>query len=165
MAVDPRAYKHAFANHPAGVAVITAQTPEGPFGLTASSVASVSLDPAALVFSVTSSRGSASKVLGAQRFAVNLLNASQVGIARSFAVPGAPRFTPEQGWLELPGGQLVLPTAHAALLCHSLEQVPVGDSTVVVAAIDDIVVDTPGRPLVYVNRVFHGLTADTPLPE
>jgi len=165
VAVDPRAYKQAFGNQPAGVAIITAQTPNGPAGLTASSVASVSLDPPALVFSVTSSRGSASKILAADRFVVNFLNASQVQIARDFAVPGAPRFTPEQGWEQLPTGDWVLPQAHAALLCTHHARVAVGDSTVVVATIEDIIVDTPGQPLVYVNRVFHGLNDDTPLPD
>ena len=39
------AYKSAFRGHPAGVAVITAEGPDGPTGLTASSVASVAIDP------------------------------------------------------------------------------------------------------------------------
>ena len=163
MAIDAQSYKHAFGNHPAGVAVITADTPDGPFGLTASSVASVSLDPAALVFSVTSSRGSASRILGADRFAVNLLNASQVDVARAFARPGLPRFTPEQGFVRTESGYWVLPDAHAALQCTHHARVKVGESTVVVADILDIAVSAPGQPLVYVDRLFHGLTNATHL--
>ncbi|GAA4394015.1 MULTISPECIES: flavin reductase family protein [Brevibacterium] len=162
--LDPEAFKHAFRHHPAGVAVISAASPDGPVGLTVSSVASVSAAPPALLFSVTSRRGSASRVLAAPSFVVNLLSADQVEIARSFAVPGAPRFTPEQGWRTLPGGEPVLPGVHAALLCEHLEHVEVGESIVVVAAVREILADAPRPPLVYVDRTFHALTADTPLP-
>ena len=44
--------KAAFRRYPTGVAVISAAGPDGLVGLTASSVASVSLDPPALSFSV-----------------------------------------------------------------------------------------------------------------
>lgn len=162
--LDPEAFKHAFRHHPAGVAVISAAAPDGPVGLTVSSVASVSAAPPALLFSVTAKRGSASRVLAAPRFVVNLLSADQVDIARAFAIPGAPRFTPEQGWEYLPGGEPVLGGVHAALLCEHLEHVAVGDSVVVVAGITEILVDEPRPPLVYVDRTFHALTADTPMP-
>ncbi|MFA5607204.1 MAG: flavin reductase, partial [Leucobacter sp.] len=39
------ALKQAFREHPTGVALITAQSEDGPVGLTASSVASVGIDP------------------------------------------------------------------------------------------------------------------------
>lgn len=162
--LDPEDFKHAFRHHPAGVAVITATGPDGPAGLTVSSVASVSAVPPALLFSVTTRRGSASRVLAAESFVVHLLSADQVDIARSFAVPGAPRFTPDQGWRTLPGGEPVLPGVHAALLCSHLEHVGVGESTVVVAAVREILADEPRPPLVYVDRTFHALTADTPIP-
>ena len=68
-------FKAAFREHPAGIALITATTPEGPVGLTASSVASVGLDPVALTFSVTRATGSAGALLLADTFLVHLLDA------------------------------------------------------------------------------------------
>ena len=65
------AYKSAFRGHPAGVAVITAEGPDGPTGLTASSVASVAVDPPVLVFSLSTNSGSAGVVLGAPLFVVH----------------------------------------------------------------------------------------------
>lgn len=46
-------FKAAFRNHPAGVAVITADPGDGPVALTATSVFSVSATPPLLVFSVS----------------------------------------------------------------------------------------------------------------
>src|SRR5690625_3277206 len=58
-------FKDIFSTHPAGVALVTATDESGPVGLTVSSVASVSPDPAALSFSLTSARGSAAGILHA----------------------------------------------------------------------------------------------------
>ena len=77
--------KAAFRTHPAGVAIITASTPDGPVGLTASSVASVAVDPAAIVFSVTRATGSAGAILGADTFVVHLIDDEHSDLAQSFA--------------------------------------------------------------------------------
>ncbi|MFF3601755.1 flavin reductase, partial [Kitasatospora indigofera] len=69
-------FKAAFRRHPAGVAVITAEGPDGPVGLTASSVSSVSAEPPVLVFSVTTKAGSAGHVLAATTCIVHLLRSA-----------------------------------------------------------------------------------------
>ncbi|MGG7462999.1 flavin reductase family protein [Plantibacter sp. YIM 135347] len=154
-------FKAAFRNHPAGVAVVTTQGPDGPVGLTASSVASVSADPPVLVFSVTTSAGSAGTVLTAPTFVVNLLRSEHVDIAKSFAVHGSPRFTPEQGFSTRHSGEPVLSGAAVALWCRPLQTVPVGASTLIVAEVLDVELGEPGSPLVYHDRTFHGLGGHT----
>jgi len=149
--------KLAFRHHPAGVAIITATTPEGPVGLTASSVASVAVDPAAIVFSVTRATGSAGAILGADGFVVHLVDEEHAALSQSFAVSGSERFTPEQGWDTLPTGEPHLPTARAALRCQTIQTVPVGSSTVVIAEVLEVIFGRTGRPLVYVDRAFHTL--------
>jgi len=153
--------KAAFRTHPAGVAIITASTPDGPVGLTASSVASVAVDPAAIVFSVTRATGSAGAILGAATFVVHLIDDEHSDLAQSFAVSGAERFTPEQGWSELETGEPHLASARAALRCRALQTVPVGSSTVVIAEVLDVLSGSQGRPLVYLDRRFHALPHDT----
>ena len=150
-------FKAAFRRHPAGVAVITAEGPDGPVGLTASSVASVSVDPPVLVFSVTTTAGSAGSVLGAPTCVVHLLRSENVDIARSFAVSGAPRFGEEQGWTTRATGEPFLPDAAMMLRCEIIETVPVGASTLVIAQVLDIDEGVAGSPLVYHDRSFHGL--------
>lgn len=152
--------KAAFRTHPAGVAIITASTADGPVGLTASSVASVSVDPAAIVFSVTRATGSAGAILSASSFVVHLIDDEHSELAQSFATSGAERFTPGQGWTALETGEPHLASARAALRCRALQTVPVGASTVVIAEVLDVIAGPQGRPLVYLDRRFHTLAAD-----
>lgn len=151
------ALKRAFREHPAGIALITAVTPEGPVGLTASSVASVGIDPPALAFSVTRATGSAGGILSANGFVVHLLDARHAELAKSFAVSGADRFTAEQGWTALPTGEPYLPGTRAALRCRSLHTLGVGSSVVVVAEVLDALFGEEHTPMVYVDRQFHAI--------
>lgn len=154
------AFKTAFRAHPAGVAVVAARDEEGPVGLTASSVSSVSVEPAALVFSVTRVRGSAGRVLAAEEITVNLLTTADVGTAKTFAITGAERFGAAERWRDLD----TLPwleTAGSALRCRPLVTQRVGDSTVVVAEVLEVLGQTPGEPLVYHDRAFHRLSDDS----
>lgn len=155
--------KAAFRTHPAGVAIITAMTDGGPVGLTASSVASVAVDPAAIVFSVTRATGSAGAILGAATFVVHLIDDEQAALAQAFATSGADRFTAEQGWTALETGEPFLASARAALRCRSLHTVAVGSSTVVIAEVLDVLQGPQGRPVVYLDRGFHSLAHPAPL--
>lgn len=148
-------FKTAFREHPAGIALITAQTPEGPAGLTASSVASVGLDPVALTFSVTRATGSAGALLNADSFVVHLLDSRHVDIAQKFAVSGADRFTEEQGWQTLDTGEPYLPGVRAALRCRALQVTPVGASSAVIAEVLDVIEGETAPPIVYIDRAFH----------
>lgn len=152
--------KDAFRAHPAGVAIITASTSNGPAGLTASSVASVAVDPAAIVFSVTRATGSAGAILGAESVLVHLIDDEHSDLAQSFAVSGAERFTPSQGWTTLQTGEPHLPAARVALRCRAIETVAVGSSTVVIAEVLEVLPGEQGRPLVYLDRRFHALPHD-----
>ncbi|MGI9824871.1 flavin reductase family protein [Agromyces sp. Marseille-Q5079] len=156
------AFKAAFRDHPAGVALVTATTPLGPVGLTASSVASVSAEPAALSFSVTRATGSAGGLLAAETIVVHLLAAGQVEVARAFARSGAPRFTPEQGWSSLPTGEPWLVEAPVALRARVIHTLPVGGSSLVVAEVLDVRLGERAPSLVYRDRRFHALDDESP---
>lgn len=152
------ALKRAFREHPAGVSLITAHTPAGPVGLTASSVASVGIDPPAISFSVTRATGSAGGILNAESYLVHLLDSRHAAIAQSFAVSGADRFTQEQGWEALPTGEPHLPNTRAALRCRTMHSLAVGSSVIVVAEVLDAMFGDSANPLVYVDRAFHELS-------
>ncbi|MFI5845301.1 flavin reductase [Catenuloplanes sp. NPDC051500] len=146
-------FRDAFRGYPTGVALISAAGPDGPAGLTASSVASVSVAPPALSFSVMGSP-SARVIVDAPSFVVHLLGPSHAGIAAAFATAGAPRFTPEQGWDTLPTGEPLLAGAQAALRCRPLHLLPVGTSTVVVAEVLSVVLGDLGDRLIHFDRTF-----------
>ena len=156
------AFKAAFRDHPAGVALITGTTPHGPVGLTASSVASVSAEPAALSFSVTRATGSAGALLAVDSVVVHFLGSQHVDVARAFARSGQPRFTPEQGWSQLATGEPWLADSPAALRCRTLHVVQVGGSSLVVAEVLDVFLGDQAPSLVYRDRRFHRLDHAAP---
>ena len=151
------ALKLAFREHPAGVAVIAANTPDGKVGLTASSVASVGIDPPAISFSVTRATGSAGGILSADTYVVHLLDARHEAVALSFAVSGSERFTAEQGWSTLQTGEPYLSDTRVALRCRTLHTIGVGSSVVVVAEVLDAVFGESHDPMVYHDRTFRRL--------
>jgi flavin reductase (DIM6/NTAB) family NADH-FMN oxidoreductase RutF len=154
------AFRDAFRHHPTGVAVVTARDGAGaPVGLTASSVASVSLTPPALVLSISHRTSAAAALLHAESFLVHLLEARNVELARRFATSGADRFGPATRWTPLVTGEPWLPEAPTALRCRPLSRTPVGGDATVVAA-EVVGVRSSGRagpPLVHHDRGFHVL--------
>ncbi|RZT60580.1 flavin reductase (DIM6/NTAB) family NADH-FMN oxidoreductase RutF [Leucobacter luti] len=151
------ALKDAFRQHPAGVSLITAHTPEGSVGLTASSVASVGIDPPALSFSVTRATGSAGGILRADTYLVHLLDARHAALAATFAVSGTERFTEAQGWSELLTGEPYMPDTRVALRCRTLHSLGVGSSVIVVAEVLGAVFGEAAEPMVHVERKFREL--------
>lgn len=150
-------FKTAFRHHPAGIALVTTASSSGPVGLTASSVASVGLDPMSLSFSVTRSTGSAGEILRSDSFVVHLLDSRHSELAGQFATSGGERFTSQQGWEKLPTGEPYLPGAQAAFRCRSLHTVPVGESTVIIAEVLDIRAAQVGSAMIYQDRAFRSV--------
>jgi flavin reductase (DIM6/NTAB) family NADH-FMN oxidoreductase RutF len=160
------AFRDAFRHHPTGVAVVTARDGAGgPVGLTASSVASVSLSPPALVLSLSHRASATEALLAADSFLVHLLEARNVELARRFATARADRFGPATRWTPLATGEPWFPEAPTALRCRPLSRTPVGDATVVTAEV--VGVRSSGRagpPLVHHDRGYHVLGAALPVP-
>lgn len=151
-------FKDAFRAHPAGVAVITANSGTGPVGLTASSVSSVSADPAILAFSLASREGSAGAVGAADTVMVHLLGARNAALASLFARPGTERFTDALAWEQLATGEPLLREAPRALRCRILNRTDVGRSVLFTALVLDIRTGAePDEPLVYHDRTYHRL--------
>lgn len=155
-------FKSAFRGHPAGVAIVTATGPDGAAGLTASSVASVAVDPPTLAFSVTSGR-SASVIAAAQTIVVHLVSADQLELVRTFANPASPRFTETMDWEVLPTGEPLLREAQWALRCEIVHRAALGSSVLLAAEVLDIRSSaSSSAPLVYHNREFHTVFKSVP---
>nr|WP_240625162.1 flavin reductase family protein [Kocuria tytonicola] len=164
---DPRlteGFKSAFGQHPAGIAIITVAGPEGPVGLTASSVSSISADPPILGFSLQAKRGSAAVVATADSFVVHFLDSDNVELARSFAISGAPRFGADMDWDTLPTGEPRLLGVRRVLRAVPLARIKAGPALVFNAAVVDVLGEGgSGSPLVYHQRQFHGLSHNSVL--
>lgn len=86
MSLDQRAFRDALGQFPTGVTVITAH-PDGyaPFGVTANSFASVSLDPPLVLWSLQKSSDTFDAFEKATHFAVNVLTESQQALSSQYA--------------------------------------------------------------------------------
>ena len=156
-------FKAAFRNHPAGVAVITADAGDGPVVLTATSVISVSASPALLVFSLSAFSSTAPALARAETLVVHLLGADQMALAKTFATSGIDRFADTSGWSRLVTGEPVLNDAPTWLRGRIVDRMQAGDSTVVAVQVLQASVTPPApgaetSPLVYHNRAWHRLS-------
>ena len=91
-AADARALRDAFGRFATGVAVITARDAEGPLGLTVNSLASVSLEPPLVLWSLANKSLSLPHFKEAAHFAVHVLSEDQIDLARRFASNVPQRF-------------------------------------------------------------------------
>lgn len=81
----PDAFRAVIGHLPTGVTVVTASGPEGPSGLTANAVSSLSLDPPLMLACLDRGSRTLRAVEAAGRFGVNVLAADQAELARAFA--------------------------------------------------------------------------------
>jgi len=154
--LSPAEFKLAFRNHPAGVAVITADAGDGPVGLTATSVFSVSAEPPLLVFSISGQSSSAPTLNKADTVVVHLLGADQLDVAKLFATSGVDRFADASIWSRLVTGEPYLPGAPVWIRGRIINRMEAGGSTVIaVHALQAHVSSTEEPPLVYHNRTWH----------
>jgi flavin reductase (DIM6/NTAB) family NADH-FMN oxidoreductase RutF len=148
------AFRAAFRGHPAGLAIVTAAGPDGPVGLTASSVASLSADPPALAFSLTRAGTTAAAVLAGGTALVHLLDADDIALADRFAASGD-RFAAPTRWAALPTGEPRLLDTGLALRCRVLSATEVGASVLIAARIVEVLGARRGARLVHVDRAHH----------
>lgn len=160
--LDADAFKSLFRGHPGGVAVITAQGENGPVALTATSVASVSVDPAILIFSISSISSAAPTILEADTIVVHLLDAEDLELAKLASTSGIDRFADTSIWTRLASGEPLFPTVRAWARCAIVSRLEAGGSTVIAAhALQGQTNREPGLepgPLVYHNRAWHRLS-------
>lgn len=163
--VTSEEFKTAFRNHPAGVAVITAATPEGPVALTATSVVSVSAEPPVLIFSLSALSSATAGIRAAETIVVHLLADKDLPVARLCSTSGVDRFADPMTWSPLTTGEPLFHGVESWLRCRIVDRMDAGGSTVVAA--QALQASTAGSaeisPLVYHNRGWHHLGAHSEL--
>lgn len=166
MTVTAESYRAALRRHPAGVAIITLMAESGPVGFTATSLASLSLDPPLVCFNVTHTSSSIAALRRASSIVVHLLGEHQFETARRFARCAEHRFSEPASWSQLDTGEPVLTGTPTWMRVVVNQLIPAGDSTLVIGQVarvhcDDRDGSTPA-PLVYHNGSF---LATSPLPD
>lgn len=156
--LSPEAYKAVFRRHPAGVAVVTFASPDGPVGFTATSVISVSSAPPVLAFSILGSSSSWPALSRAGSVAVSFLGYRDVAVSQRFATSGVDRFAGTDV-LVLDTGEPVLRCALTWVRGEVVERIAVGESHLVAIEATHSGTGGAGEPLVYHDRAYHALGA------
>jgi flavin reductase (DIM6/NTAB) family NADH-FMN oxidoreductase RutF len=124
-------------------------------GMTANSLASVSLRPPLISVSVDREAEMHDAILKATEFVVNILSSAQETLARRFADKHEDRFD-GIGYRLSPEGLLLLDGALAHIECERQAEYPAGDHTIVVGrVVGGATAD--GRPLLYYRGGYAAL--------
>ena len=139
-----------------GVTVLTVRDPAGqPAGMTASSLASVSLEPPLVSVCVDHTAELHDLIVAAPEFVVNILEGAQEELSRRFADPHDDRFA-GVGYHSGPEGQIFLDGALAHIECERFAEYPGGDHTIIVGRVIGGATGD-GRPLLYYRGGYTGL--------
>jgi flavin reductase (DIM6/NTAB) family NADH-FMN oxidoreductase RutF len=155
-AVTSEVFRAIFRQHPAGVAVVALRDGDRPVGFTATSVISVSAEPALLTFSVATTASAWPALSRTDSLTISFLGAEQVDVSARFATRGVDRFAGVD-WCWLPTGEPVLDGVPAWIRGHVRQRVEVGASHLVVVEAVESSQRRPGAPLVYHDRAYHSL--------
>jgi flavin reductase (DIM6/NTAB) family NADH-FMN oxidoreductase RutF len=130
--------------------------PDGkPLGMTANSVASVSLQPPLISVCVDREAEMHDAILRAPEFVVNVLSSPQEALARRFADQHEDRFE-GIGYHLSPEGLILLDGTLAHIECRRHAQYPGGDHTIVVGRVVGGAT-SDGRPLLYYRGGYAAL--------
>ena len=162
MPVDPRDYRDAVGRFATGVAIVTADSPDGPAGLTTNAVSSLSLDPLLLLVCFDNDSRTLPVVQQARRFAVNILRAGDEDLARVFASKRVAREKFESVTHRVAHGVPVLDDALAWLACDLQDLHPAGDHTIGIGEVTHIDADDDAAPLLFYRGAFTGLRGSNP---
>ncbi|SBT43348.1 flavin reductase family protein [Micromonospora narathiwatensis] len=144
------------ASFPSGVTVTTALHSDGrPWGMTCTSLCSVSLDPPILLVCLRCGSPTLEAIAASRSFAVNLLHEQARAFAELFASGAVDRF--EQVRWSADGdaaGPHLLDAAHTIADCEVVEDSVVGDHAVVLGRVRAVTRLRPQRPLLYGLRRY-----------
>lgn len=150
--VDRALFRDVIGRFASGVTVITSRHDGTNFGITASAVASLSMDPPMIVVCVNRQTGTDNAISKSGVFAVNILDEDQGEMALTFARPATEKFeSVNVTYGEL--GEPLIADVLAHLECRVAEQVGGGTHSVFLAEVQNADA-RPGTPLAYYRGRF-----------
>jgi flavin reductase (DIM6/NTAB) family NADH-FMN oxidoreductase RutF len=150
--IDPTRFRQVLAHLPTGVTVITAHCDNGPVGMTANSVTSVSLDPPLILFCPAKTSSTWPDIRASGEFCVNVLAHHHAELTRRFAARGVDRFANVS--YEHRSAGPALSDAVAWIECRLHQEHDGGDHTIVVARAVTIEAVSGVEPLVFFQGIF-----------
>jgi flavin reductase (DIM6/NTAB) family NADH-FMN oxidoreductase RutF len=155
--VAPDHFRAVMGRFVTGVTIVTARGPDGPVGLTANAVCSLSLDPLLLLVCFDRSARTLPVIEETGRFGVNVLATGQEGLATQFA--GKASF--EEKFRDVPysedAGIPVLEGVHAWVGCELDRLIDGGDHIIGIGSVFAAELGA-GDPLAFHQGTFSVLT-------
>lgn len=159
MSVDQLEFRRVMGHFATGVTVVTSHDGAGKLGgLTANSVASVSLDPPLVLVCVDKTSDSYPLFGASQSFAINILANEQETLSRRFAKSGGDKFTGVAYRVGTTGCPILGDTI-AFLDCRVRYTFEAGDHTIYVGEAVEIEVRSESDPLLYFRGGYRNLSA------
>jgi flavin reductase (DIM6/NTAB) family NADH-FMN oxidoreductase RutF len=146
--VGSERFRSVMGHFPTGVTVVTAGTPEGPVGMTANAVCSLSLEPLLLLVAFDNESRTLPVVRETGRFGVNILAAGQEDLARLFASKVGEREKFAGIPHALHDGIPVIDGALAWIGCRLERLIEAGDHTIGIGAVEAAEAGS-GEPLIW----------------
>lgn len=150
--VDQAVFRDVVGYFTTGVTVITTQDGDHRFGVTASAVSSLSLEPPMLLVCLNRRLRTCDAVTSAGSFVVNILDEDQGELATQFATPAPDKFR----GVNVAYGELGVPLLADALAhieCRVSERIDAATHTVFLAEVQTARA-RPGSPLAYFRGTF-----------
>jgi flavin reductase (DIM6/NTAB) family NADH-FMN oxidoreductase RutF len=146
--VEPHRFRDVMGRFATGVTVVTATSPEGPVGMTANAVCSLSLDPLLLLVCFDNEARTLPVVREVGRFGVNVLHSGQEDLARLFAskLPESEKFAGVAHTVH--DGIPVIEGVLAWVGCRLERLIPGGDHTIGIGAVETAEAGE-GEPLIW----------------
>lgn len=149
MDLDGREFRNALGTFATGICVITAVSENNePFGMTVNSFASVSLDPALVLWSLQNDSDCLPAFEQAEKFAVNILADDQQSLSTLYAKKGEHLLQPEHfemGEYDLP----IVAGAVSNFECSVWARYPGGDHTIMIGEVKFMGSDSSKQPLLF----------------
>jgi flavin reductase (DIM6/NTAB) family NADH-FMN oxidoreductase RutF len=152
--VAPQRFREVMAHFTTGVTVVTANSANGPVGMTANAVCSLSLEPLLLLVCFANEARTLPPIQASKRFGVNVLAAGQQDLARLFASkrPEEEKFAGVQHSVH--DGIPVLEGALAWVGCTLTELIPGGDHTIGIGAVTAAEASGGDEPLLWYRGAY-----------
>lgn len=157
---DPRTLRDALGCFATGVTVVTCfDQDEQPFGITANSFTSVSLDPPLLLVCIHKHAACAAALAEAQHFAINVLQTAQQPASIRFSTRAEDRFGVND-WSRGEFGTPVLQESLGAFECERFAIYDGGDHDILVGQVVKASFNTELDPLLYFRGRYRRLHFD-----
>jgi len=155
MSIDSLTFRRVLGQFATGVTVVTTEVEGKPIGFTANSFCSVSLDPPLILISIGTQNATYQAIKTSQKFAVNILAADQLAVARCFATNSPEKYEQfcSSAYHSEVTGSPVLDDALAWIDCRLFAEYPGGDHMLLLGEVQALG-SRPGIPMVFANGKY-----------